>query len=1000
MASPLTGATLTAQRANNRWKEYRLAISHPNTIFTALINQSFTSLDNVIQIIYDNGTGTYSNVKPGMSCWISATGYGAFDIGIVRVRKALTSTIAYIGKVSGIQLANNYYLTFVDDFNIWAREPLSTDTSTLIDQDVEFNNINSFAPIVRAGPAAIVLELTGATVAHTRPAPTIYSPVGNTAGTYAWTAPTASATANMDTSTPTITYNTPGEHYESCVMTDNQAASTTIYRKVFINPPSANFSIGNISGDIDSGDWSAEIEGYSGTYTDYKTYCVTRSRATNVATMNCQHPHGLTNGDVVNIFDMTDSTFNATGAIVTVTDSDSFTYPNSGSNAGSTADVAGFFVKVDSANRVSIANLHERALCVLWKRDFVGTAADTACGYYAEGKNVRLVGWIDNESVEIDPQYGAFSFTIHGPAFWEGKIAGAPMIITDVSTTPTTWNQMQTMNTDKALYRLIRWQSTLASITDVNLTGSTTRISTANVNSGYLREQIDGLAGEKLLARMACDRFGGVWIYIPQSLQDSTGKAALTVLWDATTADWVEKINIDRETTQEASQIEIGGTTWDGTTEVQVYSHAPGSTNAHYGSPQAPYTTLAVDSQTVINRLAGDVLAESNSEFPSIDMVLGWANDFLDIAPPYIVATSIAAADTPRGITWTTKRLIPQSISYEFDNETGAEGTVITLCEETTGIAGIDYFPPQPPDTETVIIPPFTFPPIVPPVTTWFPPVVFQPPVCGGLEPANNFALAFSPSSLIGTGSVLSSYCYYPCKLRRSTAPYPTYLTVPINYYGDSIAYVTAYAIDSGKNRVATLTVTANAFSASILTYTGVSDLDVAGFEIALAAGAGADAVVGPLSVLSSGYCLAVDGSVAITGLSTSTAYAVDGKTGPWTGYGGTLTAYQFGLGLTGWTGAQDGRCGWTTEMGGGMQLNWTQTKPAAAGVTGASALDLLYARVFVTPTATSILFNVSFSGYNVRGGGMGYNLLSTSMTGVRSISIGPSRVYNVCAIG
>jgi hypothetical protein len=255
----MSAPQLVAQRAANRWKTYHLAVSEPNTIFTARINQTFPNGTNGIKVLtYDGGTGTYSDVKIGMSCWIGSSA-GARDIGTVRVRDDLTATTAPIGSTAGIALANNLYLTFVDDFGLWAKEPISTSDDVLIDGSVVFGVTSSFAPVVRVGPPALVLELTGATVAHTRPAPTIYSPQGASALSYAWTAPGASTTANMTTSTPTITYDTAGEYYESCAVTDNYGGTTTVYRKIFVNPPSAQFSGLDISGDIDSGGWSCRF---------------------------------------------------------------------------------------------------------------------------------------------------------------------------------------------------------------------------------------------------------------------------------------------------------------------------------------------------------------------------------------------------------------------------------------------------------------------------------------------------------------------------------------------------------------------------------------------------------------------------------------------------------------------------------------------------------------------------------------------------------------------
>ena len=744
MTSPLTGATLTAQRANNRWKRYYCAVVSPNSIFTARVNQTFTSFDGVNKLIYDGGTGTYTDVKSGMTCWIGSAA-GLCDIGIVRVRKALTTTYAYIGKVSGLQLADNQYLTFFDEFGLWQKEPVITDVLTLVDEDVPWTAVQAGAPIVRIGPPAVVLQLTGATVAVTWTAPTIYSPTGTTAASYAWTAPGASATANLTTSTPTFTYNAAGTYYIRLALTDSAGGVTYVTRRVLVSPASVPVTVSDLSGDIDSGGWSASIEGYSS---------------------------------------------------------------------------------------VDIASLRDRAMVVLWKADYVSTAADTQYGLYPDCENIRMIGWIDGESITQNPEFGTASFTVHGPAYWLDRIPGAPYTITDA--TAASWDTVASLNADKALYRLVRWHSTLSEITDVTLTGDTTRVKIANVNTGSLRQQIDQLAGDKLLAKLACDRFGCAYVSIPQSLLDSTGKNALTVLWDTSSSDWIEQIEIARNTSQSASQMEIGGSGYDGATETEYWSRAPGNTPSRYGAVQAPYSTLALGSQTIANRFSGDVLADANREYPTVDIVLSWANDFIDIAPSYIVRISLAAADTPRGITWTTKRFIPQAISYEFDPQTGVENTLITLAEETTGYAGVTYYPPNPSMPIPPLPGPIPFP--IPGPGIWFPPVVPPTPPgsgCGVSAPANSFPLIWDKTKLADGESAKA---YFPCRLRPSGHTNgPSYISLQVNYDEMFANSITCYALGATGARLVTGSVSAPAYvfwSPTTITFSVVSETDVWGFEI------------------------------------------------------------------------------------------------------------------------------------------------------------------------
>lgn len=67
----------------------------------------------------------------------------------------------------------------------------------------------------------------------------------------------------------------------------------------------------------------------------------TRSRTSGVATIVTASAHGFATGDTITIASMTDSSFNDEQAEVTVVDSTTFTYANSGADVASGADTAG-----------------------------------------------------------------------------------------------------------------------------------------------------------------------------------------------------------------------------------------------------------------------------------------------------------------------------------------------------------------------------------------------------------------------------------------------------------------------------------------------------------------------------------------------------------------------------------------------------------------------------------------------------------------------------------
>jgi hypothetical protein len=921
MTSPLSGATLTAQKAMLRWREYSLAISKPNAVFTARINQTFSDLDNIVQLTWDGGTGTYTDVKPGMMCRVGSAA-GLSDIAVVRVRAALSPVYVYISPTSGAAFANDQYLTFVDDFPILGKEPLVTDTNAWMDYDIPYSAANSNALIVRIGPAAFVL--TGTTISITFPTPTAYSPTGATAASYSWTAPGSSSSSGLTTSTPTINYAATAdkEFYISCAVTDSAGAVSTVYRKIFVNPTSPALVLDEISGDIDSGYWEARIEGYASLGTD---------------------------------------------------------------------------------------TLPDRALCVLWRKDYASTAAATSYGPYSNAGNVRLVGWLDGDTVTVDADKGTASFTVKGPGYWLGKVNGAPMTLTSNSS-PDSWLEMASLNTDKALYRLIKWQSTLADITDVNLTGDTTAIALANVNSGTLFEQIDTLAREKLLARLMTDPHGCAYVTIPPSLLGTTAKAANEILVDYASSDLIEQVQIDRIPTGQTSQMEIGGSAYDGSNEYKLYSRAPGNKPLAYGMPQAPTSDLALVDQAACNLLAGNLLAVDNIQYPTVDLQTYWANDYIGyaMARGWLVRLSIAAADNPRGIVWTTKRFVIESAAYSFDPETGAEGTDLTLAEEVTGTAGVAYYPPSPAQTDTWAYP-FKFPALAPFKSTWFPNTVGPTPItdgCTALTPNNVFGLVWDRSTILGTDAVLSAFAWFPCKIRDDDS---TYLVISANFIGDAASNISVFALDENRQRVLTGSVSATNNYLSV-SFTPASATNVSGFELALAAGSSGIAIPGPaLNLVSAVDSVIINaGTAAIVSTGTQvTSNLIRITYDSLISESSTLVANQtsvtlnatcdtpdtplnYSLIFTALTGAGGNRVG----LFGPTTLDFTEANVIQSGTWGTTGSFSAFSRVLSIDNKPDSQTGV----YNA----IGTLYISSGYitTGERRVTLGNSNIFNICQAG
>src|SRR5690349_3297457 len=119
MSRDTTSDELTLYRTPGKASKLHAVILKPPIVYRARINQTFTTFDQVLTVIYDGSTGTLSDVLPDMECWIGSTA-DAHDKGICRLRDK-DSTHFYLSETSEIAFANDDYVTIVAGFGIRAR---------------------------------------------------------------------------------------------------------------------------------------------------------------------------------------------------------------------------------------------------------------------------------------------------------------------------------------------------------------------------------------------------------------------------------------------------------------------------------------------------------------------------------------------------------------------------------------------------------------------------------------------------------------------------------------------------------------------------------------------------------------------------------------------------------------------------------------------------------------------------------------------------------------
>lgn len=262
MTRAATAPELALFRAPGQFSKLRAAIFAPSTVYTARINQTFTTTDGILEVTYDTGSGTLSDVKADMTLLVGSAA-GLHDIGITRIR-SMDATKVYIGETSDIEWADNLYLTVINDFGLWARHVLIVGGEPKMDGGITYSDQHKlFDPVPIMG-ANRVLKLEGASVSAVYDASLSYV-YDSTISAYAWVAPTASASSGMTTATPTITFNATGWHVVYLTVTAANGKSFMGVRYVYVwseaSPP-ASASISTCRGETESGGWEFELTLY------------------------------------------------------------------------------------------------------------------------------------------------------------------------------------------------------------------------------------------------------------------------------------------------------------------------------------------------------------------------------------------------------------------------------------------------------------------------------------------------------------------------------------------------------------------------------------------------------------------------------------------------------------------------------------------------------------------------------------------------------------------
>lgn len=267
MARAITSPELAYLRGPRQRTRLFVDADVPPVVFACQVNQSFSSLDMVLELTYNNVTaGAYADVLAGMTVLVGSMA-GAGDLGECRIRKAADATKVYIGLTSEIPWADDIYLTVLDEFRLWAK-PLAVNESgaVLVDGETLYSDQNDdFAPVIIAGPARRVARLEGEYVDVAFDLSDSWVP-GSSISSRSVSAPGSASVTGGTTATPTVRYDEEGRYRIAFTAVAANGKSSIAYRTVRIysdaDPLLTVFGPPEASGDQEDGGWQMRLNVY------------------------------------------------------------------------------------------------------------------------------------------------------------------------------------------------------------------------------------------------------------------------------------------------------------------------------------------------------------------------------------------------------------------------------------------------------------------------------------------------------------------------------------------------------------------------------------------------------------------------------------------------------------------------------------------------------------------------------------------------------------------
>lgn len=328
------------------------------------------------------------------------------------------------------------------------------------------------------------------------------------------------------------------------------------------------------------------------------------------------------------------------------------------------------------------------AMVVMISRSVYQGAQQDIGGNWSWRENVLFFGWIVAGTTFKDDEGGSVSFEAHGPVAMMERLTSWPANLNDRAN-PSKWDQIKNMTCDLAAFHILTERSTFHKICDIVLSGNTKRLRYVDIPETSIRDQLDNYCLSPIGARVLSDRQGRIYLSRNVNKRPVSERSSIATVMDVALQDLRANPGLElgvEEMRPRVAQVDFIAFNYSGLDVSPLYSLALENQFPH-GDIQK-IDGVRADSQSEANTLSGLYLAELNNKF--IDNSLAfWNYPIFDIAPEEYLTLTIAASQNKRGIAWNQQKLLPRSVSVEYDQEAESLFWTVVAEKDSFGPPGV-----------------------------------------------------------------------------------------------------------------------------------------------------------------------------------------------------------------------------------------------------------------------------------------------------------------------